>query len=148
MFLRIVWSRIRPKRFRSSVTKPIPCLIAENRHQQIGATGAHQARYAQHLTTTHRKADPVDQQLAADGWIFDRDVASRKNLFAALVFGFGKDFSHFASHHLRNHARLIDGTSRIGADSPAVTQNRDAIAEAKHLVELVRNIDHCDAAVA
>ena len=106
---------------------------AEDRHQQIAASGAHQPGNSQHFAAPHRKADVIDQFLAGDHRIINRKVFDFKYNFALGVIDHRKDVADFAPDHARDDLGLGPVAGRVSADRFAVAQDRDAIADPETL---------------
>src|SRR5437763_2011553 len=121
---------------------------AEDAHQEFATARAHKARDAEHLAAPNLEADVPDQKLAAHVRVFDRHVANLEGHFAALVYGFGEDVADLSPDHTRDDARLVERRSRVCADRSTVAKDGDAVGDAEDLVELVRDVDHADAARA
>ena len=49
----------------------------------------------------------------------------------------------FAAYHAGNNLRFGPLAGGTAADSFPIAQNRNAFADAKHFMQLVRNVDHC-----
>ena len=88
------------------------------------------------------ESDVIDQQLARDRGIFDRDIARFKNHFAAIVFSFRKNLIDGATHHSGDHPRLVRFSSCSGINRLSIAQHGNAIADVKDLVELMRDVNH------
>src|SRR3989442_3202147 len=56
-----------------------------------------------------------------------------------------KDIANLPAYHARDHAWFGPLARGIGAYSLSVTQDRNAITNPKHLIQLMRDIDHPDA---
>src|SRR5256714_4754235 len=117
-------------------------MSAEYRHQQFTTSRAHQSRNPEDFTFASSETYVVDEKLAWNRRIFDRDVADLKDDVTAVVLDLRKNLVDFAADHLRNHAALIQIARRVRTDCAPVAQHRNAIADMEDFVELVRNINH------
>src|SRR4029077_2452758 len=98
----------------------------------------HQAGDPQHFCFPGGESDLIDEQLAGHAGVLDRDVACFEDNFTTLVCSFGKDLADFATDHFRDDSSFVKALGGVSANRAAVTQHRDAIADAEHFVELVR----------
>src|ERR1044072_7050070 len=57
-----------------------------------------------------------------------------------------KDIANLSPDHASDDARLVQFARPVAADRATVAQDCDAGAHAKHLVELMRDVNHADAA--
>jgi hypothetical protein len=121
---------------------------AKDGHQQLAATRTHEAGDAEHLSPVRAESDTLDQQFTRHGRIFNGYISRFENCFAPIVSDFRKYLIDGAANHFADDAGFVSGPGRAGVDRLAVAQDRDAIAEAKYLVELVRNVNHRDTARA
>src|SRR5438067_9830907 len=121
---------------------------AEDAHQEFATARAHKARDAEHLAAPNLEADVPDQKLAAHVRVFDGHVSNLEGHFAALMYGFREDVADLSTDHARDDARLVERDGRVRADGATVAQDRDAVGDSEDLVELMRDVDHADAARA
>jgi hypothetical protein len=73
------------------------------------------------------------------------DVARLEHHFADGVLRAADTAGHFAAHHLRDDALDIHLRHRRGGDMLAVADDDDGVANGRHFIELVRNVDAGDA---
>src|SRR6266550_9428801 len=112
-------------------------MCAKNRHQQLASARSHQAGNTEHFGFAGRESNSIDEQLAGNSGILNRDVARLEHHLAALVRAFREYLTDFASDHFRDHPRFIEVCRSVGADGAAVAQYGDASADAEDLIELV-----------
>ena len=126
----------------------VDAVRSEYRPRRLGASGADQPGEAQDLAATNLEGDVFKHggvsvlRISAPGKAFDakRDVADFRR--SAM----GVERCDVASDHQADD--LVDARLRdhAGADLPAITQNRVAIADLEHLLETVGHEDDAEAA--
>ena len=136
------WRAVQQHATRHAVT-PHP----EQVHQQLRAPCPHQATDAQHFAGTHRQRN-VSQECRdarplrhAERFDLEQRPAGRAATARVEIFDRAPD-------HQPDDFRRIRLRRGQGADTLAVAQHGDAVCDAEHFIQLVRNIDARHAAAA
>ena len=114
---------------------------AEQAHGKLGTPGAHQACDADDLAAADVKVDILDDLPVRMLRMIDRPVLDLQRHLADRGLALWKAMLEVAVHHLADDAVLLEHTGlavqRI--DGAAVAQHGDAVGDARHLIELVRD---------
>ena len=132
----------RAKRDGLAVAEDAPGIAAIGAGQharQLGAARAEQPGDADHFTGAQAEADVVQRALAAE-------ALDPQQLVAGVDATLGKVLLEIAIGHQPHELVDRDLRQQLGGDVPAVAQHRDATADAIHLVEAMRDVDHRHAA--
>src|SRR5258708_3447155 len=116
---------------------------AEQAHGELGAPGAHETCDADDLAAANMEVDIVDDLAVRMLRMIDRPVLDLEHHLADLGLAVRETMLEVAIHHLADDAIFLDraGLAIQRIDGTAIAQHGDAVGDARHLVELVRDQD-------
>ncbi len=114
---------------------------AEERADEGGASGAHEAADAQHLALAHFEVDVVQHLAARVHRVLHRPAL---DLEQGLARGLGRarvEVLHLAADHHRDHLVRGELAGAVGGHRPAVAQHGDAVRDLEDLLQAVADVD-------
>ncbi len=121
---------------------------AEDGARRLGAAGPEQPRQAHDLAPPDDEVEPAQPAIGGDALSFDQHLAGASAAAAAadLRHAGSADLLDVAAQHVGDQRQLAGGVDRRPGHGPAVAHDRHAIADAKQLVEKMRDVEHGRAA--
>ena len=123
---------------RARMSAQAAAIGADQRAQQLGAAGAGHAADAEDLAGADVEIDVVEHARP-------RQAAHAEHLVARPAVARGIDVGELAADHHADQRRRVDLADHARADHRAVAQHGDAVADAEHLLQPVRDVDEADA---